>query len=438
VIHNSGEHLLQLINEILDMSKIEAGHIQLNPSQFDLYHLLESIQGMFQLRASQKFLALTIEAQDEVPQYIEADEGKLRQVLMNLLSNAIKFTEQGGITVQVSLVDSATGDPSSSQSLQQTSLPHLAIAVEDTGPGIASKDLETIFEAFVQTDLSNHNHTGTGLGLAISQKFVQMMGGQLQLESTVGQGSRFDFAIPITAVTPSAEEISSSSAMQRRIVSLAANQPDYRILVVDDRWESRQFLGELLKSVGFQVREAENGREAIQQWQQWHPHLIWMDMRMPEMNGYEATERIKAHLEGQATVIIALTASALENEKSVILSAGCDDFVRKPFRESLIFEKIAQYLGVEYSYEDASVRSNSLDVTSLLSESEMVESLSQLSLPWRQALKDAVELADEEVILELVQELPPEQAALGKTLRQLVDDFQYGTLLNRLSFPSLD
>jgi len=438
VIHNSGEHLLQLINEILDMSKIEAGHIQLNPSQFDLHHLLESIQGMFQLRASQKFLALTIEAQDEVPQYIEADEGKLRQVLMNLLSNAIKFTEQGGITVQVSLVDSATGDPSSSQSLQQTSLPHLAIAVEDTGPGIASKDLETIFEAFVQTDLSNHNHTGTGLGLAISQKFVQMMGGQLQLESTVGQGSRFDFAIPITAVTPSAEEISSSSAMQRRIVSLAANQPDYRILVVDDRWESRQFLGELLKSVGFQVREAENGREAIQQWQQWHPHLIWMDMRMPEMNGYEATERIKAHLEGQATVIIALTASALENEKSVILSAGCDDFVRKPFRESLIFEKIAQYLGVEYSYEDASVRSNSLDVTSLLSESEMVESLSQLSLPWRQALKDAVELADEEVILELVQELPPEQAALGKTLRQLVDDFQYGTLLNRLSFPSLD
>ncbi|KPQ38969.1 MAG: Signal transduction histidine kinase [Phormidium sp. OSCR] len=437
VIQNSGEHLLQLINEILDMSKIEAGHIQLNPSQFDLHHLLESIQGMFQLRASQKFLALTIERQDEVPQYIEADEGKLRQVLMNLLSNAIKFTEQGGITVQVSL-DSASEDPSRSQSLQETSLPHLAIAVEDTGPGIASEDLETIFEAFVQTDLSNHNHTGTGLGLAISQKFVQMMGGQLQVESTLSQGSRFYFAVPITPVTPSAEEISSSSAMQRRIVSLAANQPDYRILVVDDRWESRQFLVELLKSVGFQVREAENGCEAIQQWQQWHPHLIWMDMRMPEMNGYEATERIKAHLEGQATVIIALTASALENEKSVILSAGCDDFVRKPFRESLIFEKISQYLGVEYCYEDASVRSNSLDATSLLSESEMVESLSHLAIPWRQALKDAVELADEEVILELLQELPPEQAALGQTLRQLIDEFQYGTLLNRLSFPSLD
>jgi PAS domain S-box-containing protein len=437
VIQNSGEHLLQLINEILDMSKIEAGHIQLNPTQFDLHHLLESIQGMFQLRASQKFLDLTIERQDAVPQCIEADEGKLRQVLMNLLSNAIKFTEQGGITVRVSL-HSATLDPGGSQSPQKTSSPHLAIAVEDTGPGIASEHLETIFEAFVQTDLSHHNHTGTGLGLAISQKFVQMMGGQLQVESTVGQGSCFYFAVPITPVTLAAGGKLSSSAMQQRIMSLAPNQPDYRILVVDDRWESRQFLVELLKSVGFQVREAENGREAIAQWQQWHPHLIWMDMRMPEMNGYEATERIKAHLEGQATVIIALTASALENEKSVILSAGCDDFVRKPFRESLIFEKIGQYLGVEYCYDDSGLHSDTLDATPLLSEAEMVERLSQLGIPWRQALKDAVELADEDVILELLQELPPEQAALGKTLRQLVDDFQYGTLLNRLSFPSLD
>jgi CheY-like chemotaxis protein len=290
----------------------------------------------------------------------------------------------------------------------------------------------------VQTDLSHHNHTGTGLGLAISQKFVQMMGGQLQVESTVGQGSCFYFAVPITPVTLAAGGKLSSSAMQQRIMSLAPNQPDYRILVVDDRWESRQFLVELLKSVGFQVREAENGREAIAQWQQWHPHLIWMDMRMPEMNGYEATERIKAHLEGQATVIIALTASALENEKSVILSAGCDDFVRKPFRESLIFEKIGQYLGVEYCYDDSGLHSDTLDATPLLSEAEMVERLSQLGIPWRQALKDAVELADEDVILELLQELPPEQAALGKTLRQLVDDFQYGTLLNRLSFPSLD
>lgn len=442
IIQNSGEHLLQLINEILDMSKIESGHIQLNLSQLDLHHLLESLQGMFELRACQKLLKLKIERQANVPQYIEADEGKLRQVLMNLLSNAIKFTEQGQVTVQVSLESAALASENLENDdlhpLQKTSSSHLVVAVEDTGPGIAAEDLETIFEAFVQTDLNSHNNTGTGLGLAISQKFIQMMGGQLRVESTLGRGSRFDFAVPITEVRFPAGEMPSSLVRQQRVIGLAPNQADCRILVVDDRWESRQFLGELLKVVGFQVREAENGREAIAQWQDWHPHLIWMDMRMPEMNGYEATEYIKAHLEGQATVIIALTASALENEKSVILSAGCDDFVRKPFRESLIFEKISQYLGVTYCYEDSPVAPDDSGSSMSLSGDEMMNCLSQLEANWQQALKNAVELADEDLILELLQGLPPEQAPLCQTIRQMVNEFQYGLLLNKLSSLSLD
>ncbi|WP_159787831.1 ATP-binding protein [Sodalinema gerasimenkoae] len=433
VIQNSGEHLLQLINEILDMSKIEAGHIQLNPTQFDLYHLLESLEGMFHLRASQKLIQLQVHRSPNLPQFIEADEGKLRQVLMNLLSNAIKFTDQGQVNLRLCRIN-----PDIEALETRPPASHLCIEVEDTGPGIAPEDLETIFEAFVQTDLSSHHQTGTGLGLAISQKFVQMMGGQLEVESDLGCGSRFYFSLPIVDVHPSQVTGVQSPTLQRRVISLAENQPDYRILVVEDRWESRQFLVELLKSVGFQVREAENGQEAIDQWQAWHPHLIWMDMRMPQMSGYEATEWIKAHLKGQATVIIALTASALENEKSVVLSAGCDDFVRKPFRESTIFEKIAHYLGVHYCYEDSSIDPKPGSDSRLLCESEMVNCLGQLGQAWRQSLKDAVELADEDLILKLLETLPDDQAPLRQTIRQLVDEFQYGTLLDRLSFPSLD
>lgn len=433
IIQNSGEHLLQLINEILDMSKIEAGHIQLNPTQFDLYHLLESLEGMFHLRASQKLIQLQVHRSPNLPQFIETDEGKLRQVLMNLLSNAIKFTDKGQVNLRLCRV---TPDIEALETRPPSF--HLFIEVEDTGPGIAPEDLETIFEAFVQTDLSSHHQTGTGLGLAISQKFVQMMGGQLEVDSTLGCGSRFYFSLPIIDVHPSQVTRVQAQTRQRRVISLAEDEPNYRILVVEDRWESRQLLVELLKSVGFQVREAENGQEAIEQWQAWHPHLIWMDMRMPQMSGYEATEWIKAHLEGQATVIIALTASALENEKSVILSAGCDDFVRKPFRESTIFEKIAYYLGVQYDYEDSSIAPKPASDSGLLSEAEMLDCLSQLGQAWRQRLKDAVELADEDLILQLLQTLPDEQAPLRQTIRKLVEEFQYGTLLDRLSVSSLD
>ncbi|TVR05732.1 MAG: response regulator, partial [Phormidium sp. GEM2.Bin31] len=389
--------------------------------------------GMFHLRASQKLIQLQVHRSPNLPQFIETDEGKLRQVLMNLLSNAIKFTDKGQVNLRLCRV---TPDIEALETRPPSF--HLFIEVEDTGPGIAPEDLETIFEAFVQTDLSSHHQTGTGLGLAISQKFVQMMGGQLEVDSTLGCGSRFYFSLPIIDVHPSQVTRVQAQTRQRRVISLAEDEPNYRILVVEDRWESRQLLVELLKSVGFQVREAENGQEAIEQWQAWHPHLIWMDMRMPQMSGYEATEWIKAHLEGQATVIIALTASALENEKSVILSAGCDDFVRKPFRESTIFEKIAYYLGVQYDYEDSSIAPKPASDSGLLSEAEMLDCLSQLGQAWRQRLKDAVELADEDLILQLLQTLPDEQAPLRQTIRKLVEEFQYGTLLDRLSVSSLD
>ncbi|NEO25840.1 MAG: response regulator [Kamptonema sp. SIO4C4] len=419
IIQNSGEHLLKLINEVLDMSKIEAGHIQVNCHCFDLLHLLQSLEEMFRLRSADKQIHLEAIADPQVPQTINADEGKLRQVLMNLLSNAIKFTSAGTVTLQVSAQPSETA-----------AVTHLQIAIADTGSGISPQDLDTIFQAFVQTELGQHTQEGTGLGLPICQRFVELMGGELQVESTVGVGSRFYFSIPVEVV--SQRESPPSPQSERTIIGLAPGQPDYRILVVEDRWESRQFLVQLLETIGFHVREAKNGLEAIQQWQDWNPQLILMDMRMPQVNGYEATQHIKAHLKGQATVIIALTASALEADKSVILSAGCDDFVRKPFREATILNKLAEHLGLEYCYDTPETAPLEENPVESLSETELAQRLADLPTPWVEQLHQASKLADEDLIHPLLAELPKDQQAIAHTIEQLIDNFQYSTLLKVL------
>jgi len=352
IIHNSGEHLLELINDVLDMSKIESGRITLNITSFDLHHLLDTLEKMFRLRANDKGLQLIFKQASTLPQWISTDEGKLRQILINLLSNAVKFTNFGSIVLSANIIHSSETTTEKNLGSQIEPLAEspqdqiiLRFTIEDTGEGIPSTHLEKIFEAFEQSDLGRQAGEGTGLGLPISRKFAQFMGGKIIVSSKLGQGSIFQVDLPVHIPKISG---SSKHLSDRYIIGLAPNQSEYRILVVEDRWESRHLLVKLLESVGFQVREAENGAEAIAIWDEWEPHLIWMDMRMPVMDGYEATRQIKAHLKGQATVIIALTASALEEEKAIILSAGCDDFVRKPFREDVILDKLTEYLGVSY------------------------------------------------------------------------------------------
>jgi signal transduction histidine kinase/ActR/RegA family two-component response regulator len=344
IINRSGEHLLSLINDVLDMSKIEAGRITLTENAFDLYQLLRTIQEMFQLKAESKGLQLSIECTPDLPDYIYTDESKLRQILINLLGNAVKFTQEGGVILRVRAKEQ-----------EKITSPHpfsLIFEVEDTGPGIAPNELESLFEPFVQTETGRKSQQGTGLGLPISRKFVQLMAGDITVNSTPGQGTIFQFDIQVKL----AEVADLPEPQQtRRVLGLEPGQPEYRILVVDDRDLNRRLLTKLLSPVGFQVREAENGQEAIAVWSSWEPHLIWMDMRMPVMNGYEATKQIKSDLKGQATAIVALTASILEEEKAVVLGAGYDDFVRKPFREDAIWEKIAKYLGCVMSMQTISL-----------------------------------------------------------------------------------
>jgi CheY-like chemotaxis protein len=250
------------------------------------------------------------------------------------------------------------------------------------------------------------------------------MGGELTASSTVGQGSKFEFAIPVECVDRAEPGLRSPT---RSVIGLAPNQPTYRILVAEDRWESRQLLTQLLAQVGFEVRGATNGQEAVRLWHEWEPHLIWMDMRMPVMDGYEATQYIKAHLKGQATVILALTASALVEEKSVILSAGCDDFVRKPFHEAVIFEKLAEYLGVCYVYSEAAPETSQEE---LLTATAIAAQLAQMPSEWVSQLRQAASLADLELMTQLIQAIAQSNPPLAEALAALIDDFRYDQILN--------
>ncbi|WP_055074508.1 cache domain-containing protein [Pseudanabaena sp. 'Roaring Creek'] len=432
IIHDSGEHLLELINDVLDMSKIESGRITFNSTCFDLYRMLDMLEQMFRLKAMDRQVKLIFRRSPKLPQWIVTDEGKLRQILINLLSNAIKFTPQGSITLSAEALHqeetNGLGGESPLHPQKEQSSSTLIFKIEDTGAGIPAHQLERIFEAFEQTDIGRRASEGTGLGLPISLKFAQFMGGQITVSSILGEGSTFQVEIPIS-ISISSVPLHQPSDLY--VTSLAPDQPEYRLLVVEDRWESRHLLVKILEAVGFQVREAQNGAEALTIWEEWQPHLIWMDMRMPVMDGYEATRQIKSHLRGQATVIIALTASALEEEKAIILSAGCDDFVRKPFRETLIFEKLTEYLGVTYLYKHESTPhikgKKNLDLETL--KANFTANLSQMPDHWIAQLNQAAMLADNDLINGLVEEIPEDNTVLIYSLIALVDNFCYNQIM---------
>ncbi|NJM27292.1 MAG: response regulator, partial [Pseudanabaena sp. RU_4_16] len=329
IISHSGDHLLALIDDVLEMSRIEAGRLVLNTNDFDLRSLLENVEKMFSLRAKSQGLELIFEIAQDLPRYTNTDEGKLRQILINILGNAIKFTQTGKVTVRVRLEQGEKhNSPTPIWLSDRSGACTLCFEIEDTGIGIAPEEIEALFDAFVQTTSGRILPGGTGLGLAISRKFVQMMGGDIHVMSVVGQGTLFKFDIQASAATAS---IPPTQMSNHRVVGLAPDLPQYRILIVDDKYENRQLLVKLLTPIGFEVKEAEHGQAAITMWENWSPHLIWMDMRMPVMDGYEAARQIKAQPKGQATVIIALTASAFEEERAVVLSTGCNDFLPKPF-----------------------------------------------------------------------------------------------------------
>jgi PAS domain S-box-containing protein len=419
-ITRSSEHLLELINDVLEMSKIEAGQASLNETSFDIYRQLMTLNDMWQPKAIEKGLQLSLELQADVPQFISADESKLRQVLMNLLSNALKFTESGQVTVSVGVQQ----EDRTAEVDEDRSSVRLVFAVEDTGAGIAPDELKILFNAFSQTETGRKSQQGTGLGLAISREFVRLMGGDLTLETQVGQGTTFRFDIPLV-IAAAIESLPQQP--HQRVIGLAANQPSYRLLVVEDHRENRQLLVKLLEPIGFEVRQAENGREAIALWESFAPHLTWMDLRMPVMDGYEATRQIRSQLRSHKTVIIALTASAFEEERATALSAGCDDFVRKPFREEEIFSKMAHYLGVRYQYEPIVV-SHKLDEVRSDGTTALLL-LERMPAEWREQLHQAATQVDAAQIVQLMHQIPSEYAILAPSITDLVSRYRFDRIV---------
>ena len=430
IINRSGEHLLKLINDILEMSKIEVGQITLNEVKFDLYMMLKSIEDMLQLKAKSKNIGLTFDIASNVPKYVYTDEGKLRQIIINLLGNALKFTQKGKISLTVELKDNAQLEEANIDFLfNDTHL--LNFAVTDTGPGISANEMERLFSPFEQTEIGRTSNEGTGLGLSISQKFVELMGGKLKVSSTVGKGSTFSFGILIKRQDIDLPSSIHSNQVNHtgRVIGIAPGQLKHRILAVDDVPASRLLLRKMLTEIGFAVEEAGDGQQAVELYSSWHPHLILMDMRMPVMDGYEATKQIKSLPNGKETVIIALTASAFEEERVVILSAGCDDFMRKPFYEAELLEKIGQYLNINYLYEET------VDVVSVKPKSEFSselsrESLEVMPLKWRSQLYDAAAKVDNQEILQLLSDIPEEYESLAEGLENLVEHFRCDKIID--------
>jgi len=431
IINRSGEHLLVLINDVLEMSKIEAGRVTLEETSFDLYRLLEGLEEMFGLRAKDKGLVLSFERAENVPQYVRADEGKLRQILSNLLGNAVKFTQEGGVALRVTAL-------SHSQERET-----LHFEVEDTGPGIAPEELEAVFNPFVQAARGQQPQEGTGLGLSISQQYVRLMGGDITVKSSSqssppggrkgGQGSLFKFDVQVGLVDAAEIQVAQPT---RRVLGLEPNQRaadggPYRLLVAEDKETNRQLLVRLLTGLGlppmgFEVKEAANGQKALEIWERWEPHLIWMDMRMPVVDGYEATRRIKATTKGQATVIIALTASAFEEDRERVLAEGCDDFVRKPFRENEIYDMLAKHLRVRFVYDEEQAQ---LAMAHPVATASLAAALAALPAGWMADLQQATIRADLNLILTLIEQIHGQNPALADTLVDWAHNFEYKKIL---------
>lgn len=430
IIYRSGEHLLSLINNVLDLSKIEAGKTTLNPKNFDLHRLLDDIHDMFQITAEEKDLLLRMEYNPDLIRYVRTDEVKLRQVLINLVKNALKFTQQGSVLIRVrdqKVTSSLQPTQASGDTGSEPDYYKLNFEIEDSGVGIAPEELGQLFEAFGQTSTGKEAQEGTGLGLLISRQFVHFMGGDISVKSQVEQGTTVSFDIQVTPVD--ASEINAQKPA-RHVIALAPNQPTYRILIVDDKPLNCQLLIKLLSPLGFELREAGDGQEAIQIWKTWEPHLIWMDMRMPAMDGYRATQIIKATPKGQETVVIALTASVLEEEKAVVLSAGCDDFLRKPFREEDIFQIMHKHLGINYLYEESTLIKT--EVTPIR-EPLSPDAIAKLPTELLEQLQTAVISSNLDSIASVVQQIAIRDASLSRTLEACLYDFEYEKILKLIA-----
>ena len=414
-ISRSGEHLLALINDILELSKIEAGRSTLNLANFDLHRLLADLEMMFRVRTDEKKLRLLLDMATDLPQWVVCDEGKLRQVLINLIGNAVKFTSEGGVGVRARL--------------EVGERPALHFEVEDTGPGIAPEEQAKLFQPFEQAS-SGVKMGGTGLGLALSQGFVQLMGGQIHVSSTPGKGSLFSFTIPCQAGQAQAARAEAGPA---RVTGLQPGQGEIRVLIADDRETNRQILTQMLAPLGFKTLEVVNGAEALRASQVWKPRVVLMDMRMPVMDGYEATRRIKTSPTGGDTLVIAVTASAFQEDREAILAAGADGYISKPFKEGELFDVIGRLAGVRYLSEAGAPAAPAAALPAARETLDWAAEVAALPPQLVRGCREAAETADIFPLLECIEQITRLNPLVGRKLADLANRYAYEDLVNLLT-----
>lgn len=427
-IQRSGHHLLTLINQVLDLSKIEADRMETHITDVDVLRLLKDIRSLFALKTRGKQIEFTLACDDDVPPVVLTDEVKLRQVLINLVGNAMKFTQAGQIAVRVWM-------PRHIADGRGPGAARLIFAVEDTGPGIAPEDLDQLFVAFSQTSAGQASQEGTGLGLALSQRLVQLLGGDIRVRSEVGRGTTFTFAIQAEISTARPAR---NGAARPGHVALAPGQPRYRLLIVDDVADNRRVLKQALESVAtpeadFDIRDAENGEAALACWRAWRPHLIWLDIRMPGMDGYEVLRRIRAaeaqraaSENGPAAAMIAISANVFASDRHMLLAKGFDDFLQKPFEMADVFQLLRQHLGVQFL--EAPAERTHAEESPSYERALSPDRFANVPADTMQRFGEAVDMIDPDALPTIIAEIGGHDAALAATLAELVQRYRFDIL----------
>ncbi|HOT28904.1 MAG TPA: ATP-binding protein [Candidatus Ozemobacteraceae bacterium] len=413
-IMNSGSHLLSLIDNILEISRIEAGHLEYRPAPFDLRLLLDSVKTMFAARAEMHGVRMEFVTDATIPRLLVTDEGKLRQILVNIVGNAVKFTEKGHITTTASYREGT-----------------LQIEVEDSGTGIAPEELALVFEKFEQTSSGRRVGSGTGLGMALSLRFARFLKGDITVESRPCEGTTFRLTLPVDL--PREGVLASDVAPARRVRGIAPGSRRMTVLVADDLESNRSVLTTLLNLVGFGVGEAVDGRDAVEKFEKLLPDAVLMDLKMPEMSGIEALRQIRASERGRQVPVLIITAQGVDENRREALLAGATGFICKPFREDDLLRELGTCLGVSYVYEDASAGGR----REKESAGAFVD-LSSLSHEFIRELRRAIQRGERKGCLELLNTLPERDAAIGERLRELVNAYEYDRLLEVLKIPGED
>jgi two-component system sensor histidine kinase/response regulator len=411
IINDSGTHLLALVNEVLDMAKVEAGRLELEPRDIELAGFLRAVMAMVALRAERKGLKLELDCPGGLPAFIRADELKLRQVLLNLLGNAVKFTERGQVTVEVRYeppLRPAHG------------LGELQVRVEDTGPGMSDEEVAGLFVPFQQGRAGRQAQGGTGLGLVISKSFVELMGGAIWVHSSVGRGSLFAFTVKVGDARGGPH-----TALQREAIGLAPGQRVPRVLVADDVRPNRLLLERLMARLGVQVQSVADGQQAVALFASYRPDLIWMDLIMPVMSGDVAAARIRRMTGGERVKIVCVTASAFDGDRERILASGIDEVLFKPVGEWQLVQAMHQLLGLEFVFREAG-DGNPVAAGAPADGAMLFEGLGDelLTADFRAAAVSG----DVQRLQWLIDLLPPAQAELRERLQGLLDELDLQAL----------